>query len=336
MRTATIGTWRHRLGNGDHARRHALVRAYFLLTSGAIVRKVLFNADHKLRNGWWALIFVACIAATAVPYPSISHGLQSLGVAKDWLHPAPVVMVLLATWICTRLRRESLASVGLRMDRRWAREFAWGCALGFGALLLAAGLIFAIGGVRFEVDPARSVGNMAFGLYLFVSVAVLEELMFRGFLFQRLVAGIGAWPTQVALAALFAIAHWGNPGMEGATKVWASIDIALAAIMLGLAFLRTRSLALPIGLHLGWNWTQGHLLGFGVSGIDLTGWWHPVFMDRPTWLTGGEFGPEASVFGVMADLVMLAIVWKWPRRAADPVAVPTSAPALVEVGPLPT
>jgi membrane protease YdiL (CAAX protease family) len=281
------------------------------------VRKFLFDADQKLRNGWWALLFLACVLATTLAYTPLSHWLQSLGVAKDWLHPAPVLMVLLATWVCTRLRRERLDSVGLRLDRRWGGEFAAGVALGGGSLLLAAGLIAAIGGVRFELDPARSLGNLAFGLYLFVSVSVLEELLFRGFLFQRLVAGMGAWPTQFALAALFAIAHWGNPGMEGVTKVWATIDIALAAVMLGLAWLRTRSLALPIGLHLGWNWTQGHLLGFGVSGMDLTGWWHPVFQGLPTWITGGEFGPEASVFGVVADLVMLAVVWKWPRQARE-------------------
>ncbi|HMB43433.1 MAG TPA: type II CAAX endopeptidase family protein, partial [Luteimonas sp.] len=274
----------------------------------------LFDAAGRLRNGWWALIFLASVFVTTRVYTPLSHGLQALGVAKDWLHPLPVAFVLIATWICTRLRREPLSSVGLRMDRRWAREFAWGCAIGLGGILLATGLIAAIGGVRFELDPARSVGTLAFGLYMFTFVALLEELMFRGFLFQRLVAGIGVWPAQILLAALFAFAHWGNPGMEGAAKVWATIDIALAAITLGLAYLRTRSLALPVGLHLSWNWAQGHLLGFGVSGIDLTGWLHPVFQGKPTWITGGDFGPEASLMGVIADLAMLAVIWKWAGK----------------------
>lgn len=276
------------------------------------MRKFLFDDSNRLRNGWWALLFLACVFATTFAYTPVSHGLQALGVAKQWLGPLQVAMVLFATWVCTRLRHESLSSVGLRVDRRWAREFAWGSAIGAGGMFLATGLIVAIGGVRFELDPARSLAGMAFGLYLFMSVSLFEELLFRGFLFQRLVAGLGAWPAQLALAALFALAHWGNPGMAGATKVWATIDIALAAVTLGLAYLRTRSLALPVGLHLGWNWTQGHLLGFGVSGMDLTGWLHPVFQGRPTWLTGGEFGPEASLMGVVADVVMLALIWKWP------------------------
>ena len=294
--------------------------------------RFLFDAAGRLRNGWWALFFVVCVLATSAAYTPLSHGLQALGVAKDWLHPLPVLMILLATWICTRLRREPLASVGLRLDGRWVREFGWGCAIGLGGMAVAAGLLVAIGGVRFELDPARSLVAMAFGLYLFMSVAWLEELMFRGFLFQRLVAGLGAWPAQLVLALLFAFAHWGNPGMEGATKVWATIDIALAAVTLGLAYLRTRSLALPIGLHLGWNWTQGHLLGFGVSGIDLSGGWlHPVFQGMPTWITGGTFGPEASVAGVIADFAMLAVVWKWPVAKSvvgvDATAVVTPAVA---------
>ena len=78
----------------------------------APVRKFLFDClfdnSGRLRNGWWALLFIACVAVTSAAYRPLSHGLQALGVAKDWLHPAPVVMILLATWICTRLRREPL------------------------------------------------------------------------------------------------------------------------------------------------------------------------------------------------------------------------------------
>jgi membrane protease YdiL (CAAX protease family) len=291
-----------------------------------LYRVTFFDRQSKLRNGWWLLIFATCVFVTTLSYRPISHGLQGLGVTRDWLHPAPVAMVLLATWVCTRLRREPLASVGLRLDGRWMREFALGCGLGFGALALAAALIYAIGGVRFELEPTRSMGALVFGLYMFLFAGKLEELLFRGYAFQRLVSGLGVWPAQVVLALLFALAHWQNPGMEGAVKVWASIDIALAAITLGVAYLRTRSLALPIGIHLAWNWTQGCLFGFGVSGMEVSGWLHPRFQGLPTWVTGGEFGPEASVFGVLADLVMLAVVWKWVAPVNAPTA-PVPAPA---------
>ncbi|RNF83086.1 CPBP family intramembrane glutamic endopeptidase [Montanilutibacter psychrotolerans] len=292
---------------------------------GAIVKAFLTTlffdrGHHRLRNGWWVLIFIAFIAVTRVIHRPIVDALKQLDAHEAWREPLPVLCALLATWACVRLRRQSLASVGFKLDRRWVKEFAGGIVIGMATLLTAAAMIWATGNVRFELDPQRSVAAMMYGVYVFFFAAMLEEILFRGFLFQRLLDGIGAWGTQIALAALFAAAHWSNPGMEGATRVWATIDISLAAVFLGLAYLRTRSLALPIGLHLGWNWAQGHLLGFGVSGFDHNGWLRPVFDGQTTWLSGGEFGPEASVFGVLTDLILIGLLWKWRGSATAPVA----------------
>jgi len=111
---------------------------------------------------------------------------------------------------------------------------------------------------------------------------------------------------------VFAHDHWGNPGMLGATKAWASLNIGLASILLGFCYLRTRSLAMPIGLHLGWNWAQGGLLGFGVSGTtDTKGLWTPVFHGKPEWLTGGPFGLEASLPCALVCGAAILLIWRW-------------------------
>ena len=109
--------------------------------------------------------------------------------------------------------------------------------------------------------------------------------------------------------------------MEGNTQIVAATDLFLSAVMLGLAYLRTRSLALPVGLHLGWNWMQGHVMGFGVSGHDFAGWWHPVFQGKAEWLTGGAFGPESSVFSPVVTLVVIVLLWRWKG------SVPTKQPS---------
>lgn len=280
------------------------------------MRHFFFNREQRLRNGWWMLLFLGVVFVTRFAYTPLVHALQDWGIARHWLEPLAFVFILLATWVCTRLRREPLASVGFRLGRRWAKEAAWGMLLGMGAMMLVVALMWATGAVRLQLDPARSLGALGVGLYVFVFVALFEEVLFRGFLFQRLVDGAGVWVAQIALALLFALGHWGNPDMHGATKVWASIDIALAAVMLGMAYLRTRSLALPFGLHLGWNWMQGHVLGFDVSGVDLPGWFLPQLLDRPQWMTGGAFGPESTVFAVVVDLAVLALLWKWKGSVA--------------------
>jgi len=94
---------------------------------------------------------------------------------------------------------------------------------------------------------------------------------------------------------LFAAAHGRNPGLGGPGAWLSLLNLFLAGLLLGLAYVRTRSLALSMGLHLAWNWTQGTLLGFQVSGTASQGLFRPVLQGRPDWLTGGAFGLEGSL-----------------------------------------
>lgn len=289
--------------------------------------KQIFRDRHgSLRNGWWVLAFLALFLASQPVYKVVSRAMQQHGFDGLWLSPLPVVFLLLVTYACLRLRGEPLAAVGLRFDLTFAREAFIGIGMGIALIGLVTGLIVAVGGVRFSLDPARSMDALAMAAWVFAWVVLLEELLFRGFVFQRLVDGIGQWPALLAMAVLFAIAHWGNPGMDWTTLTWATIDTALGAILLGLAYLRTRRLALPIGIHFGWNWAQGALLGFDVSGLDQSGWLLPELLDMPQWLTGGAFGPEASVFAVLVDTVAVVLMWRWKGSAH---AHPTTLAAAV-------
>jgi membrane protease YdiL (CAAX protease family) len=283
------------------------------------LKKFLRNDQGQLRNGWWILIFIAVFLASQLAYHPVSKWLQNTGADRSSLSPLPVVFVLAVTWFCMRLRRQPLPAVGLRLDAKWLRLVLYGTAFGSIQMLAVTALIYAAGGVAFSLDPAHGLPALAYGAWVFVWVAVLEELLFRGFVFQRLVEGIGATTALLLMAALFAIAHWGNPGMQGTTEFWASIDTALGGILLGLAYLRTGSLALPIGIHFGWNWIQGSLLGFDVSGLQQAGWLLPQLLDKPQWLSGGAFGPEASVFAVVVDVIAVLLLWRWKGVARDPV-----------------
>ena len=281
----------------------------------------LRDGQGRVRNGWWILVFIGVMAASQLAYHPVSKALQQLGAGDLALAPLPVPFLLLVTWACLRLRREPLAAVGLRLDARWWRQLLAGVALGCALMLAIVGLVWMAGGVRLGLDPARGAALLVRGAWLFTWVAVLEELLFRGFVFQRLVDGIGATGALLLMGALFAFAHWGNPGMHGATLAWASLDTVVASVMLGLAYLRTGSLALPIGLHFGWNWVQGSVLGFGVSGWDQAGWLLPQLLDKPQWFSGGAFGPESSILAVVVDAGALLLAWRWRglSRAPSPV-----------------
>jgi membrane protease YdiL (CAAX protease family) len=180
---------------------------------------------------------------------------------------------------------------------------------------IAAIAIYLMGGFHWVRTPGAGIQILLRGGWMYLGVAVYEELHYRGYAFQRLMEGTGPWIAVVLGGAYFAWVHWENPGMDGSTKVWASLNIGLAGILLGLAYLKTRSLAFPVGIHLGWNWTQGTLLGFGVSGTTDPGLLTPVFHSRPQWMTGGAFGLEASL--PCAVVCAAGLLWMacWKERS---------------------
>lgn len=229
-----------------------------------------------------------------------------------------VLLVLALSWAFLKLEGRGLASLGLKMDRRWWFELLWGSGLGLLVIGSATLALRALGGFHWEPNPGFRITQPLAGAGLFLLVAIHEECLFRGYPFQRLTESWGAWPAQLGMALLFALAHWRNPGLTDAIRPLATLNIILAALMLGLCYLRTRSLALPIGLHLGWNWGQGCLFGFPVSGTTIVqGPWRPVGHGGPTWLTGGSFGLEGSILCTLACLCAIIALGSWKARRAS-------------------
>lgn len=100
--------------------------------------------------------------------------------------------------------------------------------------------------------------------------------------------------------------------MTGDVRVLASINIFIASLVFGVAFIRTKSLAMPLGLHFMANLMQGGVLGFGVSGTDQSGLLQPIFISEvPIWLIGGQFGLEASILGLVCVVVIFVLFQRW-------------------------
>ena len=183
------------------------------------------------------------------------------------------------------------------LDKRWLKEFLSGIALGL-SLFTAVMLALWIAGTY---HPASwgSPALLARGFLLALVAAVVEEIIFRGFLFRLSAKLFGTWGALVLTSVLFGAAHASNPG----ATVGSSVAIALeAGILLGAAYAMTQRLWLPIGLHLGWNFAEGSIFGMSVSGTAkqaslITGSLHGRNL-----LTGGAFGPEASILAVIICL----------------------------------
>jgi hypothetical protein len=207
--------------------------------------------------------------------------------------------------------KRRFSSLGLTLGSRSLVELGWGLLVGFLMLTAAVGGMWAMGyeDIRMGDGSDHRLEGLLMNLILFVGVGFHEEVLFRGYLFQSLTEGIGKLPAVVLFSGLFGVVHMGNPNVSP----FGIANIVLAGVLLSLAYLRTRSLWLPIGIHIAWNFTQGYIWGLPVSGTTVA---RPLSISQetgPDWITGGTFGPEG---GAMCTLVCLAacwIVWRFFR-----------------------
>lgn len=179
-------------------------------------------------------------------------------------------------------------------------EFLFGSVWGILLISTCAALIV----ISTDVRHGRGTGFPWFELFMvFVPAAVHEELLFRGYPFQKLLAWNRGYAI-VAVALLFAVLHMNNESVS----LLGLFNIFLGGILLGLAYERYRRLWFPIGLHLAWNVTTGPILGHEVSGYEAM---RSIFIERgtgPDLLTGGEFGIEGSIWMTLVELGAIALL----------------------------
>lgn len=203
----------------------------------------------------------------------------------------------------------------------WYRELGAGFLIG--ALLFSAvlGVIALAGG--YAVVGTRPAAVLLPVVGIAIVSGVTEEIMLRGIFFRIVEGWLGSWVALALSAALFGALHLSNPN---ATLVAGTAIAVEAGVMLAALFMVTRRLWAVIGLHAAWNFTQAGIFGISVSGFAMDGLLRPR-MTGPDWLTGGDFGAEASLpaviictgFGIAT--LMLArrrgcfIAPSWRRRA---------------------
>jgi hypothetical protein len=146
--------------------------------------------------------------------------------------------------------------------------------------------------------------------------ALAEELMFRGYPFQRLTEAIGPVAAVIVLSSLFGAVHLMNPHASR----WGVINTALVGVLLSVTYLRTGALWMPWGLHFAWNATLGLVFGLPVSGLTEFSVLVRAQAEGPAWLTGGSYGIEASATGAVVILLGIGFLVIATRRSSRPSA----------------
>jgi uncharacterized protein len=200
----------------------------------------------------------------------------------------------------------SIAQIGFPRKNA-VRDFALGLLIGTVLFCAVIALLTVTG--HYHVDALHVTADLAIAALLFLPGAAIEELLFRGVLFRLLEEWSGTWIALAVSSILFGVAHLANRGATAESALAIALE---AGVLLGLAYIATRSLWLPIGLHFAWNFCEGPIFGTTVSGHAVLASAITAHLDGPSWLTGGAFGPEAGIYAIgtclVASIAFLAVI----------------------------
>lgn len=278
--------------------------------------------EDRLRCGWRVLLQAALFVVLLIAFVIAAAAFPYLFTIPNWLENehllaafgvGVILLIISASVLVARkcLDRRSFRSLGLQVNG-WAQ---WEFLIGFAMMALVMGSIFgmqwALGWIRIRPAPAISgelVGHVAIWFVLFIPAAFGEELLFRGYWLQNLEDGLSEGWGVILSSIAFAIYHTANPGFG----LPAFFGLFLAGVLLSYAYVRTRRLWLATGVHAGWNFFEGPVFGFPVSGLDMP----KLIEHRSTgpWIwTGGDFGPEAGLIALPAMVLAACMISLFPR-----------------------
>jgi hypothetical protein len=278
-----------------------------MFTAGLIVAFPGFSQLFKL----WLAFAKHTVAAGRAPVE-----LLSLPVQQGVFDLLAFGVVLLLSWLMSRIEGRSVGAYGLPLSRPAAslRRLASGLVVGF---LLIFGILFILRVAHvfyfgsLSLSGAQIVGWGLLWGGITLAVGFFEESLFRGYALYTLADGITFWPAAVIMGLVFSRGHMGNPG-----ETYVGIaGIMLFALLNSAFLLRTGDLWLPVGLHAGFDWGQSFFFGVSDSGMQTPGHLLNPRVQGPAWLTGGTVGPEASIVTfIMLVLLTAGVLAFYPKR----------------------
>jgi len=252
--------------------------------------------------------------------PNFDTEALQTGDLTDWQSNTLIQVGMLAgTFLVTYIFRVgidrlSFATVGLQLEHVFGNLMR-GAIYAIGILGLSFGILYLVGAIQIEAVQFEPIGLLGY-LLMFLLAALVEELTVRGYMIPLIAKDFHFMAAILLSSLVFAVLHMAN-----AHFTWLSFaNIFLGGYLLGLIFYKKQELYTPLGLHWIWNYFQGNVLGFGVSGFQVESILS-ISQNGPDWLTGGEFGLEGSVVTTTILLmVSVYLTYKWYGDMALPQA----------------
>ena len=267
--------------------------------------------------GWGALLFVLFGFVYALLSFVTKPGRFPLTPTLSTVLTAVVSIAALALYAVMVKGAEARWPSELSLKQA-ASELLIGIALGVAMMSVVVGTLLGSGLYEISGPRASSPWDM---ISIAISSGAFEELMFRAILLRILMRAFGAWPALAVSAAFFGLAHLGNPHATPTAAIAIAIE---AGLMLASFYMLTGRLWISIGVHGAWNFAQGWIYGAPVSGLEVK---ESLYLSTPKagapeWLSGGAFGPEASVPAMVVGTAVAIVVLYWAWKKGNFKALP--------------
>jgi len=326
------------------------------------IKRIFWNDQEKRIHSLWRLVgqFVIVILVAIIIQYTIIAGIAIAGLVTQSITVEQIEISTLktvfrtfseqhgdiptyihlffsylgGTWVAGRLLdRRRFNDFGLNFSKKWWFDFGFGLFLGAFLMTiiflieLVAGWV-TITGTFVTLTPSDGFPSaILYPIVIFILVGIQEELIGRGYQLTNLAEGFNwkrfdpRWPVVIAAlisAGIFGVEHSTNPH----ASVISTFNVFLGGIFLAVGFILTGGLGIPIGLHITWNFFQGNVFGFPVSGTAVrAATFISVNQSGPDFLTGGAFGPEAGLLGVGAMVIGCLLVLLWVKLCDGKVSI---------------
>ena len=301
------------------------------------IQQIFWNANEKRLRAFWRLAvqgiiifllaFITGLISGLIIVLLTNSNISQVGYALT----SNVISIIVAGILfivgpilgAIFIDRRDKASFGFSFTSQWWKDFGFGLLLGAVLMSIIFLIEVAFGWATVKGFWRQEGGNYPFYigfaivLFQYLLVGIYEETFFRGYLMTNLSEGFafiknqkaGLFVAYILSSSIFGILHAMNPN----ATVISTVNIVLAGLFLGLGFVLSGNLAISIGLHITWNFFQGTVFGFAVSGMENVISVIDSVQGGHQLITGGDFGPEAGIIGIFAMILGSALIYFWVK-----------------------
>ncbi len=269
------------------------------------LRVLVFIVPYLIVAGafqFLAIVFISLISGDSfqavASNTSALHDLDNFLVLEFFLMIGSIVIIAV---FMNFIDRQPLLSLGLQFQGR-SKELLLGVSLG--AVIMGIGVLILVLFNLYSIEQIIFLApNFFSSIILCILISISEELVVRGYVLKNLLQSFPNYSALILSSILFASLHAFNPNLS----LIGMINLFLAGVLLGASYIYTKNLWFPIGLHFGWNFFQGPIFGFNVSGIELQAVIIRAPVNEQLW-SGGNFGFEGSLLASVLSLVAIIVV----------------------------